>query len=240
NSAPEAAEDDPLLGPWLRYARETLRTNRAVLWRDAVDLTGELGEVTSLLGAGGLLSTGVANPRYGFLPISPSVPAAQQFADALNARHEPSLDVATHGQELACHIVDFGPSGLLGFQRDWIYRESGARPPADTPEVEPIEVLKLLRDPDRLAHGPSWLGPSPAARLDRLRHLVGESLVVFGEHRDDELARDIIEAAYLGANAPHDVIARQLHLSHSAYFRRLHAASERVSEELAARLRGDA
>jgi hypothetical protein len=239
NSAPPAAEDDPLLGPWLRYARETLRTNRAVLWRDAIDLTGEMGEVTSLLGVGGLLSTGVANPRYGFLPISPVIPAARAFSEALHATHEPSLDVATHGQELACHIVDFGPSGLLGFQRDWIYRETGARPPSAAPEVEPIEVLKLLRDPDRLARGPSWLGSSPSARLDRLRQLVDDSLIVFGDHRDDELAREIIVAAYLGQSAPHDAIARQLHLSRSAYFRRLHAASERVSEELAARLRGD-
>lgn len=239
NSAPPAAEVDPLLGPWLRFARESLRTNRVVLWRDAVDLTGEMGEVTSLLGAGGLLSTGVANPRYGFLPISPSVPAARAFSEALDATHEPSLDVATHGQDLACHIVDFGPTGLLGFQRDWIYRETGARPPSDAPEVEPVEVLKLLRDPDRLSRGPSWLGSSPSARLERLRELVEESLVVFGDHRDDELARDIISVAYLGANEPHDAIARRLHLSRSAYFRRLHAASERVSEELAARLRGD-
>ena len=239
NGAPPAAETDPLLGPWLRHARETLRTNRAVLWRDAVDLTGEMGEVTSLLGAGGLLSTGVANPRYGFLPISPVVPAARLFSEALGAKHVPSLDVATHGQELACHIVDFGPTGLLGFQRDWIYRETGARPPSDAPEFEPLEVLKLLRDPDRLAHGPSWLGSSPSARLDRLRQLVAGSLVVFGDHRDDELAREIITVAYLGQSAPHDAIARQLHLSRSAYFRRLHAASERVSEELAARLRGD-
>ena len=239
NSAPAVADSDPSLGPWLRYARETLRTNRAVLWRDAVDLTGELGEVTSLLGAGGLLSTGVANPRYGFLPISPAVPAARLFSEALNATHEPALDVVTHGQELACHIVDFGPAGLLGFQRNWIYGETGARPPSDAPEVEPIEVLKLLRDPDRLAHGPSWLGSSPSARLERLREMVADSLVVFGDHRDDELAREIVRVAYLGTNAPHDAIARQLHLSRSAYFRRLHAASERVSEELAARLRGD-
>lgn len=239
NSAPPVAEDDPLLGPWLRYARETLRTHRAVLWRDAVDLTGEMGEVTSLLGAGGLLSTGVANPRYGFLPISPLIPAALQFAEALGARHEPSLDVRTHGQELACHIVDFGPTGLLGFQRDWIYRETGARTPAEGVDVDPVEVLKLLRDPDRLAYGPSWLGPSPSARLDRLRSLVDDSLVVFGDHRDDQLAKEIVQAAYLGSNEPHDAIARRLHLSRSAYFRRLHAASERVSEELAARLRGD-
>ena len=49
-NAPEAAERDVLLGPWLRYVRDTLRSNSAVLWREAVDLTGEMGQVTALLG----------------------------------------------------------------------------------------------------------------------------------------------------------------------------------------------
>lgn len=238
-SAPAAAETDPLLGPWLHYARTELRTNAAVLWREAVDLTGEMGEVTSLLGAGGLLATGLANPRYGFLPISPLIPAARQFSEALGASHVAALDIDTHGQQLECHIVDFGPRGLLGFQRDWIYRETGAPPPIDTPDVDPVEVLKLLRDPDRLAHGPSWLGGSPTDRLRRLRDLVEQSLSVFGTHRDDRLAREIVERAYLGESAPHDAIARELHLSRSAYYRRLHAATERVGVQLASRLRGD-
>lgn len=237
--APAAAERDPLLAPWLAYVRDTLRTHSAVLWREAIDLTGEMGEVTSLLGAGGLLSTGVPNPRYGVLPISPLIPAALQFSEALGAEHVPELDIDTHGLALECHIVDFGPRGLLGFQRDWIYRETGAPPPIDAPEVDPVEIVKLLRDPEHLAHGPSWLGSSPSARLERVRELVERSLVVFGDHRDDQLAREIVELAYLGESAPHDAIARRLHLSRSAYFRRLHAATERVGVQLAALLRGD-
>jgi len=238
-SAPPIAEHDPLLGPWLRYAREVLRTPRAVIWRDAVDLTGEMGEVTSLLGAGGLLSTGVASPRYGFLPITPVLPAALQFSEALGASRVPELDVITHGQHLECHLVDFGPRGLLGFQRDWIYRETGAVPPGDEWIVDPVEVVKLLREPETLARGPAFLGVSPSARLDRLRGLVTDALAVFGTHRDDVLAREIVVAAYLGDNPSHEAIARQLHLSRSAYYRRLHTATQRVSEELSAILRGD-
>jgi hypothetical protein len=234
--APPAAEHDPLLRPWLEYARNVLRTPRAVIWRDAVDLTGGEGEVTSLLGAGGLLSTGVANPRYGFLPITPLLPAAVQFSESLDAQHVAELDVTSHGQHLECHIVDFGSRGLLGFQRDWIYRETGSTPPVDDQVVAPIEVIKLLRDPDGLSRGPDWLGPTAPERRDRLRGLVAEAVTVFGDHRDDRLARDIIVAAYLEDGAPHDTIARRLHLSRSAYFRRLHAATQRVSEELAARL----
>lgn len=237
DNAPPAAESDPLLGPWLRYARDELRTSSAVLWREAVDLTGGLGEVTSLLGAGGLLSTGVPNPRYGFLPISPIIPAALRFSEALGARHLPELDVRTHGMELDCHVIDFGPLGLIGFQRDWIYRETGAPPPIDVPEFDAARLLRLLRDPDGLSRGPQWLGQSPSARLERLRSLVTEALVVFGSHRDDELACSIIVAAYLGDAASHESIARRLHLSRSAYFRRFQAATERVGEEVVAIVR---
>ncbi len=234
---PAAAASDPLLGPWIRHAREELSTASAVLWRDAVDLTGEMGEVTSLLGTGGLLSTGVANPRYGYLPISPLIPAARAFVETLGATHHPELDFAALGMELACYIVDFGPGGLLGSQRDWIYRESGATPPAHAIDVEPERLLKLLREPAELLNGPAWLGGSPSERLRALRSLVERSLSVFSDHRDDQVARSIIEAAYLGEAAPHEAIARNLHLSRSAYFRRLQAATDRVAEELAAQVR---
>jgi hypothetical protein len=236
-SAPRAAEADPLLAPWLRYARDELGTMSAVLWREAVDLTGEMGEVTSLLGAGGLLATGVANPRYGFLPISPLVPAAQQFSEALGAVHVPELDMRGQGMDLACHVVDFGPGGLIGFQRDWIYRETGSAVPMAGPDGDPGRLLRLLREPAGLAHGPAWLGDTPAERLANLRRRVTAALEVFGTHHDDQLARAIIESAFLGETASHEAVARQLHLSRSAYFRRLNSASNRVGEEVIASAR---
>lgn len=233
-NAPAAAERDPMLGPWLRYARDRLLTSSAVLWREAVDLTGEMGEITSLLGAGGLFSTGVANPRYGFLPIAPEIPAASAFARALDAKHVPELDFRDLGVSLDCHIVDFGPGGLVGNQRDWIYRETGVVPPTETSELDPGRLIRLLREPGGLTHGPTFLGGSPSERLQRLRGLIEEALSVFGDHRDDQLARTIVEAAYLGEAAPHEAIARNLNLSRSAYFRRLQQATERVGQEIAA------
>lgn len=234
-NAPPVAESDVLLGPWLKYVRETLRSDNAVLWREAVDLTGEHGQVTALLGAAGVLGTGVVNPRYGLLPIAPEVPMARAFSEALGAMHVPALDLFAHGMSLECHIVDFGPRGLLGFQRDWIYRESGAVPPSDTGDADPGRLIRLLRDPDGLAHGPEWLGRTPSARLDNLQSIVRDALAVFGESRDDVLAREIIEAAYLGDGSSHEAIARRFHLSRSAYFRRLQSATGRVGSELAAR-----
>lgn len=234
-NAPAAAETDVLLGPWLRYVRETLKSDNAVLWREAVDLTGEHGQVTALLGAAGILGTGVVNPRYGLLPIAPEVPMARAFSEALSAEHVPELDLFAYGMSLECHVVDFGARGLLGFQRDWIYRESGAVPPTDSGDADPGRLIRLLRDPNGLAHGPDWLGRTPSQRLENLRSTVRNALAVFGESRDDVLARDIIVAAYLGDGASHEAIARRFHLSRSAYFRRLQSATARVGSELAAR-----
>ena len=154
---------DVLLGPWLRYTRDVLATDSAVLWREAVDLTGELGEVTSLLGAGGLIASGISNPRYLFLPIAPEVPAAGEFSARLDGVHVPELDLYAHGMSLECHIVDMGPGGLIGTQRDWIYRETGSRPPSTAADVDGSELLKWLRTPSALAEGPQWLGSSPSS-----------------------------------------------------------------------------
>jgi DNA invertase Pin-like site-specific DNA recombinase len=54
----------------------------------------------------------------------------------------------------------------------------------------------------------------------------------FGDHRDDRLAADILRAAYLSDGASHEAIARRFHLSRSAYFRRLQAATTRLGAEL--------
>ena len=54
---------------------------------------------------------------------------------------------------------------------------------------------------------------------------------------DDPAARAIVEAAYLEDSAPHEALARRFHLSRSAYFRRLQAATARVGDELASRAR---
>ena len=237
-NAPPPAQRDVLLGPWLAYARDVLRTDSAVLWREAIDLTGELGEVTSLLGAGGLITSGIVNPRYLFLPIAPEIPAAGEFSARLDGLHVAELDVHAHGIDLECHIVDTGPGGLVGNQRDWIYRETGAAPPAPATDVDAAELLKWLRQPAALTAGPEWLGPSPSHRERQLRALAEDALHVFGTSSDDELARQIVVAAFLSDRRSHESIARSLHLSRSAYFRRLNAATARFGEELAVLARG--
>ena len=175
-SAPAAAERDPLLGPWLRYARDELGTTSAVLWREAVDLTGEFGEVTSLLGAGGLLGVG---GRQSPIRVPADLSARARRAGSSARRSVPcmypALDMHAHGMDLACHVVDFGPGGLIGFQRDWIYRETGAAVPVDRPDGDPSDCCECCVNPPacRTAR-PGWetrppsdwptcAGASPAA-----------------------------------------------------------------------------
>ena len=133
---------------------------------------------------------------------------------------------------LECHVVDFGPRGILGAQRDWVYRETGAAPPVDAPATEPTDLLRLLRDPAAMAEGPSWLGDRPSERMATARAFIAQAMNVFGPSRSDVLAREIIELAYLTVAEPHEAIARRLNLSRSAYFRRLQAATARIADEL--------
>ena len=70
----------------------------------------------------------------------------------------------------------------------------------------------------------------PPERLANLRRRSRPRSTCSGRHHDDQLAQAIIEVAFLGDAAPHEAVARQLHLSRSAYFRRLNAATDRVGE----------
>ena len=83
-NAPPAAWEHAHLGPWLRHARDELRTENAVLWEAASVLNPE-GDplVQSMLGMIGVLRSGLRNPRYAYLPINPALPGVLDFVGAL-------------------------------------------------------------------------------------------------------------------------------------------------------------
>src|SRR5207247_4275165 len=67
--APAAADEDPLLGPWLAHARSQ-DDRRAVLWRESLDHTQEPDQVVqAMIGLAGMLRSGLSNVRYAHLPI---------------------------------------------------------------------------------------------------------------------------------------------------------------------------
>ena len=125
-NAPAFAAEDPVIGPRLRHAARTVPDGAAVVFRQAVDLTHGAGDsVISLLGLAGILGSGLANPAAAYLPIVRGDLAAEAFSAACGARPIDELVVERAGVRVECHNLDYGPGGLLAFQRAAVYRELG-------------------------------------------------------------------------------------------------------------------
>lgn len=265
DTAPAFADDDPLIGPWLEHARQHAATPEpedgadgtgtrgdSVLWHAAVDFTGE-GKVQSMLGLAGVLRSGVANPRFAYLPIDPTYPGAVEFARALGAVHHLELDAAIDGQFVECHRLDYGPGGLLAALRAQVYIELGLPPPT-LPDREPGKpaltqyqpapaaadvhavrrALRDLRVPRDLARSPLAHGDSVQERAESVRLLIRDAAQgAFGESENEKLLRSVLIAGYIEPMRSHEDAAARLCMSRAAYFRRLRTAVERLAEHIA-------
>jgi AAA ATPase domain len=234
-NAPLFAADDPLLGPWLAHARSRSPSGNAVLWHDAVDLAERCSGVQAMLGVAGIMQSGLTNPRLAYLPIHPRLPEALEFARVLGARHVPELDVQLAGVQVECHLLDYGPGGLLGAQRDVVYAEVGLRPP-QAPSIDVEVVRQALRDlavPSRLAANELASGDAFEERAESVRALLSDAAEhAFGETTDELLLRRVLIRGYLDPAPSHELAAKELNLSRAAYFRRLKKAVLRVATHL--------
>jgi AAA ATPase domain len=234
-NAPSFAADDPLLGPWLAHARSRSPSGNAVLWHDAVDLAEPGSGVQAMLGVAGILRSGLTNPRLAYLPIRPSLPEALEFARVLGARHVPELDLQLAGVRVQCHLLDYGPGGLLGAQRDVVYAEVGLRPPHAPPiDVEVVrQALRDLHVTSRLAASELATGDALEERAESVRALLADAAEhAFGETADELLLRHVLVRGYLDPAPSHELAAKELNLSRAAYFRRLKRAVERIAAHL--------
>ncbi|MDO8210936.1 ATP-binding protein [Conexibacter sp. CPCC 206217] len=257
-NAPALTAEDPQLGRWLEHARAAAPCGDAVLWQVAVDFTADpITRVQAMLGMSGILRSGLENPRFAYLPIDPRMPAAVRFAQAAGARRIRELDVELDGSVTECHLLDYGPGGLLGAQRAMIYMELGLVPP-QTPAVEhkPSERLvvragpagsadsdaaaidvEAVRDalrnlglPHKLAESPLASGATQEQRAASVRTLLEEAAArAFGDTPNEQLLERVLVRGYLDPAASHEQAADELALSRAAYFRRLRAAAERVA-----------
>ena len=240
HSAPAFCGDDPVLGPRLEHAARQAPDGDAVLWRDSLDLTRDPGSpVIPMLGMAGVLRSALENPRFAYLLIDPRLPGALDFSAALEARHLPELDVTLGTVAIECHLVDYGPGGLLGAQRDVVYRELGLPPPpldgtegaADFAVVR--HALRNLNVPQALAASPLASGDSGAARAESVRELLRDAAAnAFGDSENERLLRRVLERGYLDPAPSHELAADELHLSRSAYFRRLRTGTARIADYL--------
>ncbi|MBS1679151.1 MAG: ATP-binding protein [Actinobacteria bacterium] len=240
-TAPTAADDDPILGPRLAHARRLDRPD-SVIWRDMIAVTADRDpDLFGLLGMAGLLAATSDSPRYGYLPINPTLPGARDFAAAGGAVHVPELDARVGPETIECHVVDWGPGGVLAALHAHVYRELGLAAPPRPATVRTItvatvrEAFRNLGVPADLARSPLAHGASVAERSDSARDTLTEAVDhAFGDTPGDELTQTVLRRGYLERNATHEAVAEALHLSRAAYFRRLRRGCERVAAYLSA------
>jgi hypothetical protein len=252
NSAPAAAERDPVLAPWIAHARKHYPDGNVILWRDSLDLSaGEKGNIGSRVLAvqntAAILRSGLVNPRISYLPIDPENVAAVQFALNIGATHLPELDAVIGGKLHQCHLLDHGEGGIIGGQRNTVYWELGMptpepdkRPSGVAPSVTHDSVKALARHLDRpleLAASPLAQGSTPDERAESVRALFREAVDgAFGESADEQLLRTIAERGCLTRSIGHEALADDLNVSRATYFRRLRQASDRLADFIVARV----
>lgn len=245
HDAPAVAESDPLLGPWLAHARREHAGEEVMLWRDSIDLTaGEGGDINSpvlaLMNTAAVLRSGLTNPRYSYLPIHRENQVAMEYARAVGAQHIAELDLEVEDHVTECHVIDYGPGGILARQRATVYAELGMTPPDEaTVPVASAEItaeavrdaLRALDNPLELAASPLASGDTPEERAASVRALLTDATAnAFGEAADERLLQSIVERGYLDASASHESAALELNVSRATYFRRLRVASQRVAD----------
>jgi hypothetical protein len=267
DNAPAVAEADPCLGPWLAHARARHAGEEVLLWRDSIDFVGHgdlASPVLSILNTAAILRSGLTNPRWSYIPIDATNPAAVAFARAVDATHLEHLDVRLGESVIQCHEVDHSAAGILGAMRAAVYGELGlgapgpvrlgpdavplgavfideppleGAPPRDPMTVEVVrDALRGLHQPLELAASPLASGTTTEARAASVRAEVEDAVAnAFGDSPDEQLLRRIIQRGYVDPAGSHELAADELHVSRATYFRRLRSASQRVAEYLIAK-----
>jgi hypothetical protein len=240
-TAPAAADDDPILGPRLAHARRLDRPD-TVIWRDMIAVAADRDpDLFGLLGMAGLLAATSGSPRYGYLPINPALPGAREFAAAGGAVHIAELDARVGEETIECHLIDWGPGGVLAALHAHVYRELGLSKPSRAEVVRTVSVA-TVREAFRHFGVPAELAASPLARGESVverSNSVHDTLIdavdrAFGDSPGDQLTQTALRRGYLERTATQEAVAAGLHLSRAAYFRRLRRGCERVAAYLSA------
>ena len=223
-NAPPLADRDPVLGPWLAHAREHVGGD-AVLWQIAIDFTGDpRGRVQAMLGMSGILRSGLANPRYAYLPIDPRLERAVAFARAAGAQRLPQLDCVLGGHVTECHLLDYGPEGLLGAQLALIYMELGLAPPTTPVGAGAARAAGVE---------PGWAGGAGAGRSA----VAAGGSAGGGGRPAGPVALDDVRDALRNLGVPHKLADSPL--AHGATMEERAASVRRLLEETAARAFGE-
>jgi hypothetical protein len=127
-----------------------------------------------MLGMAGMLRSGVANPRFMYLPINRENEGARAFAPGTGATCLPELDCRLAGHTIEYHRIDHGPGGLFGALRHFAYQELGLTEPDPLQAAVPTVDRQIVRDALRHFHVPPRAGRQPAGAR---RHAAGAGRV---------------------------------------------------------------
>lgn len=229
---PVAAEHDPVLSRWLAHARAAGATN-AVVWHSCFDLRAS-GEpsVLGLLNTSVILRSRLHNPRFFYLPVIDGDHDAHHAVELAGARPVPELDVTVGDRRVTCHLLDLGPGGLLGTQRDLVYREIGLDVPAtSTADVRAVrDALRSYHDDAALAASPMAEGATPEQRAAAVRAKLHRSWgAAFGSSDRQQLLAEVVRRAYFERRSSHDATAHDMGLPRQTYFRSLRLAVEAMT-----------
>jgi hypothetical protein len=245
-TASKRALADPFVGPRLAHARENFDGD-VVVWHSQVTFDEDpIGAVQGLIGIGGYEYTGASNPVASYLIITPSRPSATAFAAAVGAVAAPSLDVVLpNGTPMQVHIIDHGPSGLVGSIRRNVYRELGLDSDAldavadagPAVSVEQLRTALRALDSDRglaaceLAVLLLPAGGTVVSRAAEVRRVLHESIERAWPVPSCDERIALTQTYPLASSLP----ARDLHLSRASWFRLLRRALEGVVDRLNSR-----
>jgi hypothetical protein len=159
----------------------------------------------------------------------------------LRARRLEQLDAEIGGEAITCNLIDFGPAGLLGAQRDLVYHKNGlssAPPHVQHDQTRKGLLEQAIRDyqkPVALARNPLGIGATATERVNSIRAEIDRAVrQAFGDSYSERALRDVLQYAYLQPTSGHDRSAFELNMSRTTYFRKLRLAVQRVVDHLAA------
>lgn len=240
-TAPAWVEEDAIIGPWLADARVRAPDGDVLLLRDGKDLIRERGAeptspIVSAANYASVLGSGLRGVRYMYATTDPADDQIHEFLLAMGYERRPELDIDDHGRTVPSYVVDWGPGGVVRFVRDLVYWDLGMKPPSVSPAADPgaaafRDALRGFHDPIALAANPLGRGRGADQRAASVRQtLLAAVDGAFGDSPDERLQRSAIERGYLDPDGGHVVAMQELSFSRTTYFRRLAAASERVSD----------
>ncbi|MGC1165281.1 MAG: AAA family ATPase [Solirubrobacterales bacterium] len=242
SGAPAWAREDPVVARWLDDSRTRVPTGRALIVRDAIDLSegspAAISDAAALGNTALVVGSGLANVDCIYFNPSNETAALRDFRTALGWVPVPALDVVDGERTARCYLHDFGPAGVVGFSRWLVYRDLGLQPPDPRPDATVgaaavRDALRSFHDPVALAASPLARGATTEQRTESVRRRLREAIAAaFGESEDERLLRAVVERAYLDPIGGHARSEAELHMSRSTYFRRLRSAVSRVCEQV--------